>query len=44
VPGEGSKGIDMRVGESLNRGSGEVSDIVGKDEVKVAPRRDATRK
>jgi len=44
VPGEGSKGIDMRVGESLNRGSGEVSDIVGKDEVKVGPRPAAGKK
>ena len=34
----------MRVGESLNRGSGEVSDIVGKDEVKVGPRRAAPSK
>lgn len=41
--GEGSKGLDMRVGESLNRGSGEVSDIVGKDEVKVGPPRAAPR-
>jgi hypothetical protein len=42
--GEGSKGLDMRVGESLNRGSGEVSDIVGKDEVKVGARPVAPRK
>jgi len=44
VPGEGSRGIDMRVGESLNRGSGEVSDIVGKDEVKVGARPAAPKK
>lgn len=37
--GEGGRGIPMRVGESLNRGSGEVSDVVGKDGVKVAPQR-----
>ena len=37
--GEGGRGIQMRVGESLNRGSGEVSDVVGKDGVKVAPQR-----
>jgi hypothetical protein len=42
--GEGDRGLDMRVGESLNRGSGEVSDIVGKDEVKVGPRPVAPRK
>jgi hypothetical protein len=42
--GEGSRGLDMRVGESLDRGSGEVSDIVGKDEVKVGPRGGASRK
>jgi hypothetical protein len=39
--GEGGQGIQMRVGESLNRGSGEVSDVVGKDGVKVAPQRPA---
>lgn len=42
--GEGAKGLDLRVGESLNRGSGEVSDVVGKDEVKVGPRPAAPRK
>lgn len=42
--GDGARGLDMRVGESLNRGSGEVSDIVGKDEVKVGPRSGASRK
>jgi hypothetical protein len=42
--GEGAKGLDMRVGESLNRGSGEVSDIVGKGEVKVGPRPAAPKK
>jgi hypothetical protein len=37
--GEGGRGIQMRVGEALNRGSGEVSDIVAKDGVKVQPQR-----
>jgi hypothetical protein len=37
--GEGGRGIQMRVGEALNRGSGEVSDIVAKDGVKVNPQR-----
>ncbi|MCC6212184.1 MAG: hypothetical protein IT513_14195 [Burkholderiales bacterium] len=37
--GEGGSGVQMRVGESLNRGSGEISDIVGKDGVKVNPQR-----
>lgn len=39
--GEGGRGIQMRVGESLNRGSGEVSDVVGKDGIKVTPQRAA---
>jgi len=42
--GEGAAGLDLRVGESLNRGSGEVSDIVGKGEVKVGPRPAVPRK
>ena len=42
--GEGGTGIRMRVGESLNRGSGEVSDVVGKGEIKVDPQRAAPRK
>ena len=42
--GEGAKGRSLRVGESLNRDSGEVSDIVGKDEVKVGPRPAAPKK
>jgi len=41
---EGSAGLDLRVGESLNRGSGEVSDLIGKGEVKVGPRPAAPRK
>jgi len=42
--GEGGKGLDMRVGESLNRGTGEVSDVIGNGEIKVEPRRAAPRK
>jgi hypothetical protein len=42
--GESTKGLDLRVGESVNRGSGEVSDIVGKDEVKVGPHPAAPKK
>jgi len=42
--GEGAKGLEMRVGESLNRGSGEVTDVVGKDEVKVGARPVAPKK
>jgi hypothetical protein len=37
--GDGGRSIQMRVGESLNRGSGEVSDVVAKDGVKVQPQR-----
>jgi len=42
--GEGGKGLDMRVGESLNRGTGEVSDVIGNGEIKVEPRRAAPRR
>lgn len=42
--GEGGTGLDMRVGESLNRESGQVSDIVGKGEVKVGARPAAPKK
>jgi len=41
--GDGSSGLDMRVGESLNRGTGEVSDVIGNGEIKVEPRRAAPR-
>lgn len=41
--GESAKGLDLRVGESLNRDSGEVSDVVGRGEVKVGPGRDKPR-
>ncbi len=42
--GEGPQRYDLRVGESLDRGSGEVRDVLGEGEVKVGPRRDAPRK
>jgi hypothetical protein len=41
--GEGAQ-RDLRVGESLDRGSGEVRDVVGKDAVKVRPRATAPEK
>ena len=37
--GEGSRRYDMRVGESLDRGSGEVRDVIGEGEIKIGPRR-----
>jgi hypothetical protein len=42
--GEGPQRYDLRVGESLDRGSGEVRDVIGEGEIKVGPRRDAPRK
>ena len=42
--GEGSQRRDLRVGESLDRGSGEVRDVIGESEIKIGPRRDAPRK
>ena len=36
--GEGTRNYDLKVGESLNRGSGEVYDVVGEGAVKVGPR------
>jgi len=37
--GEGAQRFELRVGESLDRGSGEVHDMVGEGEVKIGPRR-----
>ncbi len=37
--GEGPQRHDLRVGESLDRGSGEVRDVIGEGEIKVGPRR-----
>ena len=36
--GETAQRYDLRVGETLDRGTGEVRDVVGKDAVKVKPR------
>ena len=37
--GEGPQRYDLRVGESVDRGSGEVRDILGEGEIKIGPRR-----
>jgi hypothetical protein len=37
--GENGRRYDLRVGESLDRGSGEVRDVIGEGEIKVGPRR-----
>lgn len=42
--GEGAQRFDLRVGESLDRGSGEVRDVIGEGEVKIGPRRAAPAK
>ncbi len=42
--GEGAQRHDLRVGESLDRGSGEVRDVIGEGEIKIGPRRAAPRK
>ncbi len=42
--GEGAQRYDLRVGESLDRGSGEVRDVIGEGEIKIGPRRAAPRK
>jgi hypothetical protein len=39
--GEGPQRYDLRVGESLDRGSGEVRDVIGEGEIRVGPRRAA---
>jgi uncharacterized protein YfaP (DUF2135 family) len=36
--GEGVQRHDLRVGESLDRGSGEVRDMIGEGEIRVGPR------
>ena len=36
--GEGAPRRDLRVGESLDRGSGEVRDVIGEGEIKIKPR------
>jgi hypothetical protein len=42
--GEGAQRHDLRVGESLDRGSGEVKDVIGEGEIKINPRPAAKRK
>ena len=42
--GEGSRRYDLRVGESLDRGNGEVRDVIGEGEIKIGPRRAAPAK
>lgn len=42
--GEGPQRYDLRVGESLDRGSGEVRDLIGESEIRVGPRPGAPRK
>jgi hypothetical protein len=37
--GESSQRYDLRVGETLDRGSGEVRDVIGDGEIKVRPGR-----
>ena len=39
--GEGPQRYDLRVGESVDRNSGEVRDVIGEGEIKVGPRRAA---
>jgi hypothetical protein len=44
VPGgEGAQRYDLRVGESLDRASGEVRDVIGEGEIKVRTPRPAAR-
>ena len=42
--GEGTRSHDLRVGETLDRSSGEVRDVIGEGEIRVGPRRAAPRK
>ena len=42
--GEGAQRYNLRVGESLDRGSGEVRDIIGEGEIRVGPRPAAKKK
>jgi hypothetical protein len=39
--GESSQRYDLRVGETLDRGSGEIRDVIGDGEIKVRPGRTA---
>ena len=42
--GEGAQPKDLRVGESLDRGNGEVSDMIGTGEIRIGPRPAAGQK
>ena len=42
--GEGSQRLDLRIGESLDRSSGQVRDIIGEGEIKIGPRPAAPKK
>lgn len=42
--GEGPQRYDLRVGESLDRGSGNVRDVIGEGEIRIGPRRAAPGK
>jgi len=37
--GEGTQRYDLRVGESLDRGNGEVKDVIGEGEIRIGPSR-----
>ena len=39
--GEGPQRYDLRVGELLDRGSGEVREVIGEGEIRIGPRRAA---
>ena len=41
--GEGAQQYDLRVGETLDRGSGEVRDVIGEGEIRIGPGRPASR-
>ena len=41
--GEGAQRYDLRVGETLDRGSGEVRDVIGEGEIRIGPRGAAPR-
>jgi hypothetical protein len=42
--GEGAQRHDLRVGESLDRASGEVKDVIGEGEIRIGPRPAAKKK
>ena len=41
--GEGAQPFDLRVGQSIDRGSGEVRDVIGEGEIRTGTRRPAPR-